>query len=110
MNAVAEFKGTPGPWESEEFGIRATDGPTSFRIHSPRAGGIALTVGYSAVDEANASLMTAAHDLLELANRVEWLLAQEPYPYRRQDELAILGEARAAIAKELTGGEPAMKG
>lgn len=42
---------------------------------------------------------SAEADLLEVAKRVRWLLAQKRYPGIERDEAAILGEAEAAIAK-----------
>ncbi len=49
--------------------------------------------------EANARLIAAAPELLEVANRARWLLAQKLYPGWERDAKAIHDEAESAIAK-----------
>ena len=72
------------------------EGPPVIDIHY-KGMSIARVYVESDADADNARLISKAPELLELARRIRWLLAQRYYPGRERDEQTILNEAELVL-------------
>lgn len=101
-----EFKGTPGPWELDQFDNVVHGKPDSWnRKETLRVSGVALPGRVTEEYAANTMLVAAAPELLEalrqLRDYVEDTYPTKEYGYAWAEDSHPMSLARAAIAKAL---------
>ncbi len=99
------FKGTPGPWERDQFG-NVIHGPIDGwgRKESVRVSGVALPGRVTPEYEANTQLVAAAPELLEACLRMRNQLYAAGYEAEAgsmHPTKCLLAQVEAAIAKAL---------
>jgi hypothetical protein len=91
-----ETKHTPGPWEVMK------NEPTVIRGHNrdkPYSFSLAETMGYKENREANARLIAAAPDMLDILEQVSDMVIAGSYPDGPCMERYLMEDVRAVIAK-----------
>ncbi|MDH1171411.1 hypothetical protein [Pantoea agglomerans] len=96
---MSNFKGTPGPWERDQFG-NVVHGPIDGwgRKEKVRVSGVTLPGRVTPEYEANTQLIAASPDLLEAIQACEKILSEIPLTVDLVEDLLF---ARSAIARAL---------